>query len=138
LPHKSGMKIFISHSESDEKWARLLRSRLSEEGFEVWNSASDIAPGDNWLLKSGKALEAADAMIVLLSPDSAKSDSVRSEIEFALGSPQFRDRLIPLLVKPTEDIPWILRKLQIIRATKDADETVGRVIAVLQKSLVAA
>jgi len=127
------MKVFISYSEADEKWVRLLRSRLSEEGFEVWNSASDIAPGDNWLLKSGRALQTADAMIVLLSPDSAKSDWVRSEIEYALSSPQFRGRVIPLLIKPTEDVPWILHKLHFIRATKDVDETISRVVAILQK-----
>jgi hypothetical protein len=127
------MKVFISYSEADEKWARLLRSSLAEEGFEVWNSASDIAPGDNWMLKSGKALQTADAMIVLLSPDSAKSDWVRSEIEYALSSPQFRGRVIPLLIKPTEDVPWILHKLHFIRATKDVDETISRVVAVLQK-----
>jgi hypothetical protein len=127
------MKVFISYSEADEKWVRLLRSRLSEEGFDVWNSASDIAPGDNWLLKSGRALQTADAMIVLLSPDSAKSDWVRSEIEYALSSPQFRGRVIPLLIKPTEDIPWILHKLHFIRATKDVDETISRVVAILQK-----
>jgi hypothetical protein len=127
------MKVFISYSEADEKWVRSLRSRLTEEGFEVWNSASDIAPGDNWLLKSGRALQAADAMIVLLSPDSAKSDWVRSEIEYALSSPQFRGRVIPLLIKPTEDVPWILHKLHFIRATKDVDETINRVVATLQK-----
>lgn len=127
------MKVFISYSEADEKWVRPLRSRLAEEGFEVWNSASDIAPGDNWLLKSGKALQTADAMIVLLSPDSAKSDWVRSEIEYALSSPQFRGRVIPLLIKPTEDVPWILHKLHFIRATKDVNETISRVVAILQK-----
>ena len=127
------MKVFISYSEADEKWARQLRSSLAEEGFEVWNSASDIAPGDNWLLKSGRALQSADAMIVLLSPDSAKSDWVRSEIEYALSSPQFRGRVIPLLIKPTEDVPWILHKLHFVRATKDVDETISRVVAILQK-----
>jgi hypothetical protein len=127
------MKVFISYSEADEKWARQLRSSLAEEGFEVWNSASDIAPGDNWLLKSGRALQTADAMIVLLSPDSAKSDWVRSEIEYALSSPQFRGRVIPLLIKPTEDVPWILHKLHFVRATKDVDETISRVVAILQK-----
>ena len=127
------MKVFISYSEADKKWAHLLRSRLSQEGFETGNSTNDIAPGDNWLLKSGKALQTADAMIVLLSPDSAKSDWVRSEIEYALSSPQFRGRVIPLLVKPTEDIPWILKSLHFIRASKDVDETIDRVAATLQK-----
>ena len=92
------MKVFISYSEADKKWAHLLRSRLTQESFETWDSANDIAPGENWMLKSGKALQNADAMIVLLPPDSAKSDWVRSEIEYALSSPQFRGRVIPLLL----------------------------------------
>jgi hypothetical protein len=128
------MKIFVSYSQADEKWAQLLRSRLSQEGFEVWDPESDLAPGDNWRLKSGKALQSADAMIVLLSPEAAKSDWVQSEIDYALGSPHFRDRLIPLVVKPTEDIPWILRKQPLIRATKDVEETIRRVVASLHRS----
>jgi len=132
------MKVFISHSEADKKWVNVLCARLLKEGFEMSNSPMDIAPGDNWLLKSGKALQTADAMIVVLSPDSAKSDWVRSEIEYALSSPQFRGRVIPLLVKPTENVPWILKNMHFLRATKDENETAGRVVATLQKLAVPA
>jgi len=72
-------------------------------------------------------------MIVVLSPDSAKSHQVGLEIEYALGSPQFRGCVISLLVKPTDDIPWILKKLHFIRAAKGEKETVDRVAEVLQK-----
>jgi hypothetical protein len=132
------MKIFLSHTQADEKWAVALGSALAEAGFEVWNPASDLVPGANWYLELGKALERSDAMIVLLSPDAVKSQSVLSEIEFALSSSQFRDRLISVLVKPTDDIPWILRRLQFIRATKDVSETAQRVVAALEKLPVAA
>ncbi len=132
------MKVFISHSGSDEKWANLLRQHLAQEGIEVWNPGAEIGPGENWALKYGQELEAADAMIVLLSPDSAKSDWVRHEIEYALSSPRFRDRLFPVLVKPTEEVPWILQKQHFIRATKDVDGTVRRVTSALKKSKAAA
>ena len=132
------MKVFISHSGSDEKWADLLRQHLAREGIEVWNPGSEIGPGENWALTYGKGLEAADAMIVLLSPDSAKSDWVRHEIEYALSSPRFRDRIFPVLVKPTEEVPWILQKQHFIRATKDAADTVRRVSSALKKSQAAA
>ncbi|MGB8167490.1 MAG: toll/interleukin-1 receptor domain-containing protein [Chthoniobacteraceae bacterium] len=132
------MKVFISYSGSDEKWANLLRQRLPQEGIDVWNPGLEIAPGENWGLKYGKGLEASDAMIVLLSPDSAKSDWVRHEIEYALSAPRFRDRLIPVLVRPTADIPWILAKQKIIRAGKDIDETVRAVASALKDTKAAA
>lgn len=128
------MNVFISYSQADKKWADVLRSGLAEAGFVVSDPVGDVCAGENLHLEIGKALARADAMVVVLSPDSAASSFVRAEIEYALSSPQFRDRLIPVLVKPTEDIPWILRKQQFIRATKNADETVHRVAGALHKS----
>ncbi len=132
------MNVFISYSHADKKWADALRSGLTDEGFEVTVPGDDIEPGENWHLEIGKALDRANAMVVLLSPDSIESRYIRAEIEYALGSPNFRDRLIPLLVKPTDDVPWILRKQQFIRATKDMDETVHRVAEALHKAPVPA
>jgi hypothetical protein len=132
------MKVFISYSGPDEKWADLLRTALSKYDVEAWDPASQIAPGENWGLKYGKALENADAVVVLLSPDSVKSDFVRHEIQYALSSPQFRDRLIPVVVRPTEEIPWILRKLKVIRATKEPDETARRIVNALRRHKVPA
>ncbi len=132
------MKVFISYSGPDEKWADLLRTALSKYDVEAWDPASQIAPGENWGLKYGKAIENADAVVVLVSPDSVKSDWVRHEIQYALSSPQFRDRLIPVVVRPTEEIPWILRKLKVIRATKEPDETARRIVNVLRRHKVPA
>lgn len=132
------MKVFISYSGADEKWADRLRKALAPQGVEVWNPASQISPGENWGLKYGKALQNSDGVVVLLSPDSVKSDWVRHEIEYALSSPQFRDRLIPVVVRATDEIPWILRKLNVIRATKDDDETARRIATALRKTPAAA
>lgn len=111
------MSIFVSYSHRDEKWAREFIHHLSEEGIEVWDAESELSPGDNWNLEVGKALERASAMIVLLSPASARSANLRREIEYALGSRKFQDRLIPVIVKPTDDIPWILKRFKPIRGS---------------------
>ena len=132
------MNVFISYSHADKKWADALRSGLAEAGFEVTVPGDDIEAGENLHLAIGKALDRANAMVVLLSPDSVASPNIRAEIEYALGSPHFRDRLIPVLVKPTDDVPWILRKQQFIRATKNVAETVHRVAEALQQSPAAA
>ena len=132
------MNVFLSHSHADKKWADALRTGLMEAGFQVWNPVDDMGAGINWHLEIGKALERSDAMIVLLSPDSVSSPSVRSEIEYALSGSQFRGRLIPVLLKPTAEVPWILQKQPFIRVTKDVNETVRHVASALRKAEAAA
>jgi hypothetical protein len=109
------MNVFISYSLEDGEFARKLISRLQKAGLEVWDAASQVAVGDNWALKTGKALEKSDAMIVLISPASAKSHMVQKEIEYALTKERFQDRLIPVVVKPTTKYPWILEHMQMER-----------------------
>ncbi len=128
------MNVCLSHSHADKKWADILRAGLVADGFEVWNPVDDITPGLNWHLETGKALERSDAMIVLLSPDSVASPYVHSEIDYALSTSKFRGRLIPVLLKPTAEVPWILQQQQFIRATKDVSETVRHISSALKKA----
>jgi hypothetical protein len=134
------MNVFLSYSHTDEEWADVIRSGLTRAGYQIWNPVDDIGAGVNWHLETGRALERSEAMIVLLSPDSVNSPSVRSEIEYALSGSQFRGRLIAVLVRPTpmDEVPWILQRQQFIRATKDVDETVRQVASALKKARAAA
>jgi hypothetical protein len=78
----------------------------------VWDPESELAPGDNWPLEIGKALASAEAMIVLVSPAAADSKMLREEVSYALGSRKFKDRLIPVIIRPTSKMPWILKRLK--------------------------
>lgn len=111
------MSVFVSYASQDEKWARQLISELSEKGIDVWDAQSKLLPGDNWALEVGKALGRAQAIIVLVSPAATRSENVRREIEFALASDRFEGRLIPIIVKPTTKMPWILEQLKPLRGT---------------------
>jgi len=51
----------------------------------VWDPDAELFPGDNWHLEIGKALAAAEAMIVLMSPAAAESKMLLEEISYALG-----------------------------------------------------
>jgi TIR domain len=106
------MNVFISHAPEDSQWMRELIARLSEKGLDVWDAPSKLAPGDNWPLEVGKALQRANAIIVLVSPAAIRSPNVRQEIDYALSSERFQDRVIPVIVKPTNKIPWILQRLR--------------------------
>jgi TIR domain len=107
------MQVFISSVPKDGEFARSLSSQLSKRGLRVWLADDQIFPGDNIWSQIGEALETSQAMVVLLSPDSVSSENLRREIEFALGNPNYEGRVFPVVVRPTKDIPWILRKFKV-------------------------
>lgn len=124
------MKVFISHSHTDEKLARRVAAILEETGLDVWDDRREIMPGDNWAAKVAQALQESDAMVVLLTPEALRSSWVRREIEYALGDKAYSKRLIPVLVSPQEripeeDIPWILRHLESIKLDQHDKEEEG-------------
>jgi hypothetical protein len=114
------MQVFLSYAPSDEAFAKALASQLSRRGLSVWSPSEEVLPGDNVWLRIGEALENSKAMIVLVSPDSMRSENVRREIEYALGQPNYEGRLFPVQVRPTKDIPWVLRRFKTLDAKQSA------------------
>ena len=123
------MKVFISHASSDAKLAKRVADVLREAGFQVWDE-TQILPGDNWGAKLAEALREADAMVVLLTPDSLHSSNLNYEVGYALGKKDYKGRLIPVIAVPPEqlpkkDIPWVFYKFQIIHLPdQERDEEV--------------
>lgn len=111
------MRIFLSHSHRDAPLAARTSTELEKNGFQVWNADRDLLPGDNWAETVAQALKESNTMVVLLTPTTMESPWVKKEIEYALGSRNYSDRLIPVVVGdpdkiPTSEIPWILHKFQ--------------------------
>jgi len=111
---KARASVYISTAASDASLARELAERLEAVGIHAGNPMIDALPGENVSAELGRALNRADAVIVLVSPDAMKSPGVRHDIQFALGQERFQNRLIPVLAKqtPSDTIPWILHTLQ--------------------------
>jgi hypothetical protein len=134
----AGMYVYISHASADEKVAQRVAGALRGAGFRVWDE-SEILPGDNWGEKLGEALREAEAMVVLLTPASLRAWNVSSEIGYALTQAQYRNRLIPVVAAPPErlpreQIPWVLRKLDVIELP-DLDENqegIDKIVEALQ------
>lgn len=105
------MRVFLAHASEDREWAREFASNLRRRGFEIWDAATEIPRGENWHLEIGKALEDAQAMVVLVSPAAAGSEELAHEVEYALTAERLRNRLIPVIVKPTKKLPRILGRL---------------------------
>lgn len=134
MDRPNDMQIFISHAHSDAGIAKQLSQYLETQGFQVFDPAVELFPGDNWHLETGKALEASDAMVVLISPEAARSEWVQGEIQYALGAERFKGRLIPVEVEPAQDFPWILRHLHLrwIKIEDDLTKVGYQIARILQ------
>lgn len=115
------MYVFISHSSEDIDLARDFAGLLGKQGIRAWVSEDEVFPGDNYPLKVGEALEKSNAMIVLLSPASADSPWVRSEITYALVNRRYRNRLWAVVARRTK-VPWILRQSENVHVYEDLRE----------------
>jgi hypothetical protein len=63
------------------------------------------------------ALNRAQAFVVLLSPAALGSPYVSQEIELALHSDRLENRVIPVVLQPSTQVPWILQTMHPISAT---------------------
>lgn len=123
------MKVFISHAYADQALAHKVSKALKKSGLDVWDG-TEILPGENWAEKVGKALQESQAMVVLLTPASLRSDNVKYEIGYALGEKDYSRRIIPVLATSPdklrkEEIPWILNKFQMVRLGKPHKDEEG-------------
>lgn len=103
---------------------------LNELGLSAWTDA-DLRPGENWSLAIGQAIQQADAIVFLLSPAAVASEWVQREIEHAIVSPRFKDRLVPVKIKPITRIPPILTLFNVIDATRNVRQTAAKVAAAI-------
>ncbi|MBI3782973.1 MAG: toll/interleukin-1 receptor domain-containing protein [Deltaproteobacteria bacterium] len=129
---KKPLRVFLSYAQDDAALADALTKDMSAAGLTVW-SDRDLLPGDNWAKEVSSALEDSDAMVVIVSPSSAKSRWVKREIEFALGSEKYAKRLVPVVVKTTNEMPWILNTLKPIRVSSDHRKVSREVIEALEQ-----
>lgn len=75
--------IFISHASADIEIATEIYERLKDRDYPVWMAVHEVKPGANYAEVILKTLNAAKAVIVLLSKDSIASDHVKREIGLA-------------------------------------------------------
>lgn len=120
MSRNEAMQVFLSYDRADEAFAKSLSSELTRRGLAVWRSEEEVLRGDNIYLQIGEALKKSRAMVVLVSPESMRSKWVRHEIEYALGDLRYKARLFPVEVRPTDDVPWILRELNMVSARQGA------------------
>lgn len=118
--------VFISYSSMDNEWAIWLRHELEHYHLpasfngrtdvrdnlrKVFRDRDELSAGPEWDEQVRTALENTNNLIVICSPNSAKSPAVNKEIEtfIALGK---EDHIFPFIVegdKPKDCFPLALR-----------------------------
>jgi formylglycine-generating enzyme required for sulfatase activity len=75
--------IFVSYSTKNRDYAYRLVDALRDAGFNVWIDNDELRAGDEWWESIVRALRAAAAFVVVMSPDSRQSRWVQREILLA-------------------------------------------------------
>lgn len=76
--------IFLSHSTDDDAVARALQRALGDHRLNVWIDSREIRGGDLLSPEIQRAIESADACMVLVSPSGLQSSWVGRELKHAL------------------------------------------------------
>ncbi len=106
-------QVFISYSHKDKSFVQELASALQQKGIDPWVDWEDIRPTSEWWPEILKGIDASDAFLYVISPDSVKSEVCLKEIEHACLDEK---RMIPLqrhaveptlLPKPIAERQWL-------------------------------
>jgi hypothetical protein len=129
-------KLFVSYSRKDSVAARKLIEAFRSIEQEVWVDWESIPPAADWLEQILRGIEAADAFIFMVSPDSIASEVCKVEMGHAAKN---NKRIIPIVlrdVKP-QDSPESIRKLNwtFIRETDNFEEGLAKVKTAIELDL---
>ncbi len=112
--------LFISYSRQDQAFVRRLYDALTARKHNVFVDWESIPASAEWMREIQDAIVKSDAILFILSPDFAASQTCRTELALA---EQNKKRLIPIVyhdVAP-QDIPETLAKLNWI-FMRDSDD----------------
>lgn len=91
---------FLSYSREDRFIAQRIFEGLKGQGLPIFQDVAGLDPGEEWEPALLTAIDNANCLIVLLSPDSAQSDAVLKEVDHALRS---RKPIIPAVIRGQTD-----------------------------------
>lgn len=113
-------EVFLSHSDKDKQFVSSLAKVLRRHKIPFWFSKTSLMGAQQWHDEIGKALDRCNWFVVILSPDSVKSEWVKHELMFALRSKRYKGRIVPLMFKPCKytKLSWTLSAFQLIDFTK--------------------
>ncbi|WP_119067374.1 HEAT repeat domain-containing protein [Aggregatilinea lenta] len=106
--------IFIAYCHKDSDFGYLTRQELESAGFQVWID-ENIQGGDIWRQEIDDAIQAAFALVVIMSPDARLSEYVTYEWSCGWGAGK---PIVPIMRKETKLHPR-LEEFQYLNFTSD-------------------
>src|SRR5581483_4243635 len=112
--------VFLSYSRKDQRFVRRLHDALGQRHRETWVDWEDIPLTAEWLTEVLRAIDAADAFVFVISPDSVVSPVCLKEVQHAVENSK---RLIPMLHRDVDaaSVPAALSALNYLFARPDDD-----------------
>lgn len=129
------MSIFISYSRLDTDFVRRLHAGIIAHGRETWVDWEGIPPTADWMREIHAAIDAAEAVAFVLSPDSIRSAVCLQELEHASAQ---NKRLIPLVcqaVEPGETPPSLARLNWVFFTGNDFDKALQTLLSAVDTDL---
>jgi hypothetical protein len=113
------VRIFLSFVSRDRDAAERIIRHLRTSGFDLVTGHGEISPGDHWPSEVLRAIKSCDAVVVLLSAASLKSEYASFEISAAVAS---REKiLIPVILEKGLELPFFLRDIHYIDLSNPRD-----------------
>lgn len=97
-------RVFISYSRKDLEFVKRLAADLEARGLSVWLDKGDIHPGADWRKALVDAVTDCAAFLLVISPDSVKSQYVQQELSMAEAH---HKAIIPLFYRTTKVPPAV-------------------------------
>lgn len=105
--------VFISYSHIDSSDADAIVTTLDDLGVDTFRDVKDIEWGQAISTKVREGLEAAAAIIVIVSPGSLKSQWVAYEVGYGTGTGK---RILPYLTHPALGLPGFMADLTYVKS----------------------
>ena len=114
------MKVFISHSSFDKPFVRKLKRDLGLNYIDSWLDEDELVPGDSLTEKLDSALKGSTHLMIVLSPNSVKSDWVMYELKNGLKyvAEETLAKIIPIHYRKCA-IPEVLKPILNIDLTNE-------------------
>jgi tetratricopeptide (TPR) repeat protein len=125
-------EVFISYSRKDLTFVEQLRANLEGEDLGVWVDVEGLYAGEEFWPEVAKAIDAALAVIFVITPDSIASEFCRRELERAIEG---QKRIVPLCRREVSgELHPALAKRQwaFFRDSDDPETSLGQLLSAVR------
>lgn len=127
--------VFLLYSSADQLFGGMVGRDLSSAGFSVADRPAGTRAGQDWVAEIAGLLEHVAALVLLITPDAVRSESVRQAVDVAL---RLSKPIVPILQRdvPREQLPPEWSSLQPIdfRDGVDTYRALAQLIETLRRT----